>query len=260
MESAALIFNADGTISETDETHRKAFNLAFRDHDLPWHWSHAIYGRMIDSLTARSKITTFLRRYRPDETDCLENDALMISLVSAKRKHYIDLIEMGEATLRPGVSRLINEAKHLDLKLGIISLNRRQDFEVILQNHFGLGALANFNCITTIEDVGRIDDPDTALKAIYSKALSTLHADPLRSVAIEARESGTEAAASLGMKVVATPGLYTSSCRFETASLVISDLGHPAAPFQVIRGDAGRHHFVSVDALNSWQFNLDNVA
>lgn len=251
MQAAALIFNADGTISETDETHRKAFNLAFQDHNLSWHWSHAIYGRIIDSLTARSKITNFLRRYRPDEIQRIEDDVLMTSLVAAKRKHYIDLIEMGQATLRPGVSRLINEARHTGLRLGIVSLNRRQDFEIVLQNHFGLGALANFDSITTIEDVRREDTPAKALKAIYAKALGTLGASAQKSFAIEARESGVEAASDLGMRVIATPGLYTSSCRFRAADLVISDLGHPAAPFQVIRGEAGNHHFVSVDALVS---------
>nr|BFE73375.1 hypothetical protein GCM10020092_066760 [Actinoplanes digitatis] len=41
----AVIFDVDGTLAETErDGHRQAFNQAFRDHGLPFHWDVAEYG------------------------------------------------------------------------------------------------------------------------------------------------------------------------------------------------------------------------
>lgn len=260
MYPAALIFNADGTISETDEIHRTAFNLSFRDHELGWQWSHAIYARMIDTLTPQDKILNFVQKYRPEETFKLSEENLIGSLIERKNRHYINLIETGSAILRPGVSRLIQEARHSGVKLAIASLSGRRNFEMILQNHFGLGALASFEAITTVEDIKATGCAQSDMRAIYARTLKLLDVKAEDSFAIEAREPGTEAARSLNLNVIATPGLYTSSGRFKSADLVLSDLGHPAAPFQIIRGTAGAHHFVSIESLRAWRAEMAGAA
>lgn len=260
MFPAALIFNADGTISETDEVHRRAFNLAFRDFDLGWHWSQSIFSRLINLLTSQAKIMTFVQGYRPEEAFKLEDGALLKSVIERKNEHYLDMIESGAARLRPGVSRLIKEARIAGVKLAIASLSGRRDFECVLQNHFGIGALSMFDVIITSEDVVLTDNPRTNMSAIYGKILNRIGVCASETFAIEAREPGTEAARNLGLNVIATPGLYTSSGRFQAADLVLSDIGHPAAPFQVIRGRAGAHHFVSVEALSSWTRQLEGAA
>jgi len=38
MTPAALLFDVDGTLSETEETHRQAFNETFAAFGLPWRW------------------------------------------------------------------------------------------------------------------------------------------------------------------------------------------------------------------------------
>ena len=34
----ALIFDVDGTLAETEDVHRRAFNAAFRARGVPWNW------------------------------------------------------------------------------------------------------------------------------------------------------------------------------------------------------------------------------
>ncbi len=260
MYPAALIFNAEGTIAETDELHRRAFNLSFRDFELGWHWSHAIYGRLIETTTTQSKILTFLQNYRPEEAFKLENGGLLKSVIERKNEHYLSMIESGAATLRPGVSRLIKEARVLGVRLGIASLGGRSDFECVLQNHFGIGALSNFDAIVTNEDIEITENSVENMSRIYSETARNLAVSPSSCVVIEAREAGAEAASALTFNVIVTPGLYTSSCPFPAADLVLSDLGHPTAPFHVIRGRADAHHFVSIDALGNWTKELAGKA
>jgi len=152
MLPAALIFNADGTISETDEIHRRAFNLAFQDFDLGWHMS-------------------FVQSYRPEEAFKLDDGGLLKSVMERKNELYLDMIEAGSARLRPGVSRLIKEARVAGVKLAIVSLSSRRDFECVLQNHFGIGALSVFDAIITSEDIDVAQRPRTNMSAIYSKVL-----------------------------------------------------------------------------------------
>lgn len=260
MFPAALIFNADGAISETDEIHRRAFNLAFQDFGLGWHWSHSVFARLIDSLTSQAKILTFVQHYRPEESFKLEDGGLLKSVIERKNEHYLNMIEAGSATLRPGVSRLIKEARIAGVKLAISSLSARRDFECVLQNHFGIGALSSFEAVTTVEDVHVSANPAGNMTSIYAKTLKRLGVPASHCFVVEAREAGAEAARKLGFNVIATPGLYTSSGRFRAADFVLSDLGHPAAPFQIIRGRAGAHHFVSIEALSNWTEQLAGAA
>lgn len=260
MLPAALIFNADGTISETDELHRRAFNIAFQELNLGWHWSQSVYARLINTLTSQEKIMTFVQHYRPEEAFKLEDGGFLKSLLERKNEQYLDMIEAGAATLRPGVSRLMKEARIAGVKLAIASLSGRRDFECVLQNHFGIGALSGFEAITTIEDIEVCENPRSNMSTIYGQTIQKLGVPAEATFVIEAREPGAEAARNLGLNVIATPGLYTSSGRFQAADLVLSDLGHPAAPFQVIRGRAGAHHFVSVEALGKWTRQLAGAA
>lgn len=260
MIPAALIFNADGTISETDEIHRRAFNLAFQDFRLGWHWSHSVYSRLTNAMTSQAKLQMFVQFYRPEEAFKIDDGGYLKSLIERKNEHYLEMIEGGAARLRPGVSRLIKEAKVSGVKLGIVSFSGRRNFECILQNHFGIGALSLFDAITTAEDVADSEHSMMRARSIYSHTLAKLGVPGQKCFSVESKEPGAEAASSLGINVVATPGLYTSSNRFNAADLVLSDLGHPAAPFQIIRGRAGAYHFVSIDALGSWTQELAGAA
>ena len=56
----ALIFDLDGTIADTEEVHRRAFNQAFAEHGLSWTWSPAEYAGLLSNL----------RRPREDLTIC----------------------------------------------------------------------------------------------------------------------------------------------------------------------------------------------
>ena len=47
MTLKALVFDVDGTLAETEELHRRAFNDTFADYELPWRWSPRLYGELL---------------------------------------------------------------------------------------------------------------------------------------------------------------------------------------------------------------------
>jgi phosphoglycolate phosphatase-like HAD superfamily hydrolase len=49
MALRAIIFDVDGTLANTErDGHRPAFNAAFAEVGLPWHWDEAFYGTLLD--------------------------------------------------------------------------------------------------------------------------------------------------------------------------------------------------------------------
>ena len=43
----AIIFDVDGTLAETEEAHRRAFNRAFAAAGLDWHWDQELYRELL---------------------------------------------------------------------------------------------------------------------------------------------------------------------------------------------------------------------
>ena len=58
----ALIFDVDGTLADTErDAHRVAFNRAFADAGLDWHWSPEIYGRLLAVAGGKERIAAWWR-------------------------------------------------------------------------------------------------------------------------------------------------------------------------------------------------------
>ena len=47
MSLDAVIFDVDGTLADTEEAHRQAFNATFKEFGLPWHWDVALYVELL---------------------------------------------------------------------------------------------------------------------------------------------------------------------------------------------------------------------
>ena len=59
----AIIFDVDGTLAETEETHRKAFNRAFERAGLPWRWDQALYAELLAVTGGKERIRHYIENY-----------------------------------------------------------------------------------------------------------------------------------------------------------------------------------------------------
>ena len=107
MNPSALIFDVDGTLADTEEQHRKAFNGAFSRHGYDWQWDAEEYKELLGVTGGKERIEHFLRSLclSPDrESECL---AEVISLHRTKTILYAHSISSGDLGLRPGVQSLM---------------------------------------------------------------------------------------------------------------------------------------------------------
>ena len=60
MSIKALIFDVDGTIADTEETHRQAFNAAFLEHGLHWDWSRGEYAELLRTSGGKERLAVYI--------------------------------------------------------------------------------------------------------------------------------------------------------------------------------------------------------
>lgn len=118
----------------------------------------------------------------------------------------------GSLELREGVREFLEEAKELNLKIGLASSSGRDWVESYLRQ---FGILEYFNTIKTREDVDKVK-PDPAL---YVKALNALSLEPAEAIAFEDSLNGSAAAIAAGMHCVIVPNPVTNHLPFQNYRL-----------------------------------------
>lgn len=220
MRLKALIFDVDGTLAETEEAHRRAFNRAFAEAGHGWEWTPGLYRRLLETTGGRERIVAWLRSI--GETLPAPEIA---RLHRRKNEIYARLVADGEVALRPGVARLMDEAHAAGVALAIATTTSFGNLCALLDSRFGEAALARFAAVVTGEDVA-VKKPDPAA---YVRALELLGLGAGSCLAIEDSRNGMRAAQAAGLAVLVTPSSYTDHEAFDGAALVRTDLDAPPA-------------------------------
>ena len=67
MALEALVFDVDGTLSETErDGHLVAFNRAFKEAGLDWFWDEALYGELLTVTGGKERIGFYLDKYNTE--------------------------------------------------------------------------------------------------------------------------------------------------------------------------------------------------
>jgi HAD superfamily hydrolase (TIGR01509 family) len=223
MRLKAILFDVDGTIAETEEAHRTAFNRAFAEAGRDWHWTVDDYRELLKVTGGKERIRHFAGTIGE-----AVSDSVIAEVHARKNEIYAELVEEGAAALRPGIDRLMREAWDKNVKTAIATTTSRTNLTALLDRHFGAGSLA-FYAMVTGEDVAR-KKPDPE---VYLLALSALNVAPNDCIAIEDSRNGVLAAVAAGIPVLATPSLYTMHERFDGAVGVRPSLDEPFPPIDI---------------------------
>ncbi|MFC2967467.1 HAD-IA family hydrolase [Acidimangrovimonas pyrenivorans] len=201
MTPSALIFDVDGTLAETEEAHRAAFNRTFDEAGLNWHWDRDTYRRLLKVTGGKER----MRAYAQDSGTALP-DAQIVTLHAMKTAAYGDLLAEGALALRPGVAALIDSAHEAGLKIAVATTTSPENVEALTRACWGKPAGMVFDAIAAGDMVpAKKPAPD-----IYHLALSQLDLPADRAIAFEDSANGLKSARKAGLRVVVTPGIYTA--------------------------------------------------
>jgi HAD superfamily hydrolase (TIGR01509 family) len=233
MPVGAFIFDVDGTIADTEEAHRVAFNLAFERHGLGWRWQSAEYRDLLKVAGGKERIHSYIDGLSVGVAERRRLGGMVRELHFDKTRLYSSVVKDGAIPLRAGVRRLLEEALEQGYKLAIASTTTAVNINALLQSTLGARGLDMFSVIACGDQVThKKPAPD-----IYQLALRGLDLLPQHAIAFEDSHAGLRAANAAGLTTIVTPNFWTEDHDFADAALVIPHLGGPEAP---LPGEPGR--------------------
>lgn len=240
MTKRVLLFGGIGTILETSELQREAFNRAFAEAGLDWVWDKDQYRAQLVTPGGTQRIADFARARNETGIDAA-------ALHARKTELFHGRLREGKLVPRPGVARLLCECAELEVLAGLASNTDGTTSRLVLEAA-GLDPAA-FSIIT---DRDHIESPKPS-GDVYRFCLEKLGIRRQDALAIEDSESGLRAALDAGLRCVVTPGDNTRDQDYRRALATLTCLGDKHSPARIISGTdvltAG------VFTLSDWSFN-----
>jgi HAD superfamily hydrolase (TIGR01509 family) len=226
MALEALIFDVDGTLADTEEAHRVAFNLAFERQRLGWTWSRTDYRQLLEVTGGKERIASYIGTLPLTLADRSRLLGLVPALHAEKTRFYTTVVQDGGLKLREGIARLIHEALDDGCRLAIASTTTAANIDALLSSTLGPRGQDLFSVIACGDQVrAKKPAPD-----IYKLALATLGLAPDQAIALEDSANGLRSAVGAGLWTLVTPTFWTQGSDFSSAGLVLPRLGEPDAP------------------------------
>lgn len=208
----AIVFDVDGTMAETEELHRSAFNEAFDELGLGWFWDQPTYAHLLRTTGGRERIAAY--------ASSLGVEVDPVPIHRRKTDIYNQSMRSGRIELRPGIAALIDEARALGLRLAIGTTTSRANVVSLLDVTLGAGSTSLFASIRTGEDVSaKKPDPE-----VYHLVLADLGLQGGECLCIEDSRNGLLAALAAGMPTIVTPSRYTAGDDFSGAAQIVERL------------------------------------
>ena len=248
MALLALLFDVDGTLADTErDGHRIAFNQAFAEAGLGWDWSVELYGKLLTVTGGKERIRYYLDHYNTEFKRPEALDEFIIGLHQSKTQHYTELLNTGAIPLRPGVLRILTEARAVGLRLAIVTTTTPANVSALLKNTLGDDGESWFEVIAA----GDIVPAKKPAADIYTYAMNAMNIHADECLALEDSENGIKSSTGADLKTIITINDYTRAHDFSNAAIVLDCFGEPDQPFTVLDGDAVGKTFVDIELIKT---------
>ncbi len=248
MALQALLFDVDGTMADTErDGHRVAFNQAFADAGLDWDWSIDLYGQLLAVTGGKERIRHYLDHFNTEFERPEALDEFIIGLHQSKTRHYTELLDKGAIPLRPGVLRILKEARASGLRLAIATTTTPANVSALLKNTLGEDGESWFEVIAA----GDIVPAKKPAPDIYTYAMTAMGITADQCIALEDSENGIKSSSAADLKTIITINDYTKSHDFSGATIVLDCFGEPDHPFNVLAGNAGDKTYLDIELIKT---------
>lgn len=209
------MFGSIGTIVETSDIQRQAYNDAMQEAGLPWHWDRPTYSELLLQSGGKDRLA-----HLAAATSTPLSHKMIDQIHSRKTQLACSRMASQGVIPRPGVIDLIKLAQARGVKLAFITTTYQPNIDAVFAAVGSAFGPKDFEYISSRETVERGKPyPD-----VYEAALADLGLAPQDALAIEDTAISAMSAKRAGLKVIVTPGALTSGQDLWQADLVLSSL------------------------------------
>ena len=208
----AILFGSIGSIVESSEIQRQAFNQAFEQQGLDWNWSKQEYAALLEDSGGRNRIATYAKA-KGDDVD-------VDAIYQAKCKNFEKLMSEGKHQARPGVVEIIERAKKAGVKLGFVTSTSKENRDLTMDAVKDSICESDFDVVI---DLSVVEDRKP-LPTCYNAALEKLGCSVTDALAIENNADGLTAANQAGIRCIVVAGRFNEHHVYKDAHLRMDDL------------------------------------
>ena len=216
VEIQCLIFDFDGTLAETEEAHRNAFNKAFNSNKLNWYWDQHIYKKLLQIAGGKERIEFYNKSISSNSKQISSKDIEEIHF--QKTKFYSQSVSQGLVQLRPGIRELLEKAKYNKKKIAISTSTSRDNVTLLLKSCLNENPEDIFSFISTGDLVQKKKpSPD-----LYKLVLAEMNLMPEECLAFEDSRIGLVSAKRANIKTAVNPSQYSMGDNFDEADYFLT--------------------------------------
>lgn len=215
MTLKALIFDVDGTLAETEETHREAFNATFKANGMDWQWDIPMYRELLKTTGGKERMMAYQVHHRADDRQM--EFAEIAFLHKQKTMFYGELITNGAVTLRKGITAMIDDANAHGIRLAVATTTNRPNVDCLALSCFGKPADEVFEVIAAGDEVAN----KKPASDVFDLAVSRLGLESGECIGLEDSRNGLLSCVGAGVPCLVSPGIYTKGADFREARAVI---------------------------------------
>jgi len=245
-----VYWDLDGTIANTElEAHLPAFNLAFNDFGLSWHWDTNKYLQLLKINGGKNRIAY----YSKINQNGFSND-LIIKIHERKQLHYLEIIKKNCVKLKIGVFRLIKELHTNNIRQFIVTSSSRKQVDLLVENLFN--GFNPFEFIISSEDVDlKKPNPLPYLKAIKLSGIKKNN-----SIVFEDSNPGLKSSLAANLPTIFVPSNIPTVLE-ENIKLdcILDSLGDENNVANVVKGPKLKKSYVDHSFLNAYLKTVSNA-
>ena len=201
----AVLFGSIGTIIETSDLQRKAFNRTFKKNNLNWLWTKKIYKDLLNKSGGKDRISNYAFQKKVSvDAERLRN---------LKTKIFNNYLKKKKLKPRPGVKQLVKDCKKKGIKLALVTSTTNDNINSIF---FCLKKSLNKKDFDFIGNSKIIKKPKP-FPDIYKFALKNLKLKANQCIAIEDSQESLNSAIRANIKCLIFPGEFHTSKKFKGA-------------------------------------------
>jgi len=246
-----LIFDVDGTLVDTEELHRQAFNQAFLKLRLGWTWDPDLYADLLRISGGPDRIASYIDRQDLPEPERRRLRELIGPIHRQKTAIYGEFLADQAVPLRPGIARLMEEAVQAGFTIGLAATSATENLKALVNAALPASLRASVSATVGGDLVTRKKPaPD-----LYRLVLSMIRVPAEAAIAVEDSANGLASARAAGLFTIVVPSRWTRGQKFMDADLLLPSLGDPEAPLDTASsariGGAAFLDLAAIEALRS---------